>query len=62
MDTYIREQITNLRHTLHACPEISGQEKQTKEFGGTTGDIAGFFVQVCELACACTVMLGGKLL
>ena len=30
MDTYIREQITNLRHTLHACPEISGQEKQTK--------------------------------
>lgn len=31
MDTSIREQITNLRHTLHACPEISGQEKQTKE-------------------------------
>lgn len=25
------KQITNLRHTLHACPEISGQEKQTKE-------------------------------
>ena len=33
-----------------------------KQFGGTTGDIAGFFVQVCELAMACTVMLGGKLL
>lgn len=33
-----------------------------KEFGGTTGDIAGFFVQVCELMTACTVMLGGKLL
>lgn len=33
-----------------------------KEFGGTTGDIAGFFVQVCELACACTVILGGKIL
>lgn len=31
-----------------------------KEFGGTTGDIAGFFVQVCELMMACTVMLGGK--
>ena len=31
MDTSIREQITNLRHTLHACPEISGQEKQIKE-------------------------------
>lgn len=33
-----------------------------KQFGGTTGDIAGFFVQVCELAMACTVMLGGELL
>lgn len=33
-----------------------------KQFGGTTGDIAGFFVQVCELAMACMVMLGGKLL
>ena len=33
-----------------------------KQFGGTTGDIAGFFVQVCELAAACTVMLGGKCL
>lgn len=31
-----------------------------KEFGGTTGDIAGFFVQICELAMAFTVMLGGK--
>ncbi len=33
-----------------------------KEFGGTTGDIAGFFVQVCELASACTLMLGGRFL
>lgn len=33
-----------------------------REFGGTTGDIAGFFVQVCELVMACTIMLGGKLL
>lgn len=33
-----------------------------KEFGGTTGDIAGFFVQVCELLMACTIMLGGKFL
>lgn len=32
------------------------------QFGGTTGDIAGFFVQVCELACACTLMLGGRFL
>ena len=33
-----------------------------KQFGGTTGDIAGFFVQVCELACAFVIMLGGKVL
>ncbi len=31
MNTYIIEQITSLRHVLHACGEISGQEKQTKE-------------------------------
>lgn len=33
-----------------------------KEFGGTTGDVAGYFVQVCELVMACAVMFGGKLL
>ena len=33
-----------------------------KQFGGTTGDIAGFFTQTCELACAFVIMLGGKLL
>lgn len=33
-----------------------------KEFGGTTGDIAGFFVQICELMFACGMMLGGKFL
>lgn len=32
------------------------------QFGGTTGDIAGFFVQVLELVLACTLMLGGKIL
>ncbi|MDE7058663.1 MAG: adenosylcobinamide-GDP ribazoletransferase [Lachnospiraceae bacterium] len=31
-----------------------------KEFGGTTGDIAGFFVQVCELMFVYALMLGGK--
>ena len=31
------------------------------KFGGTTGDIAGFFVQVCELVMACLVMVGGRL-
>ena len=33
-----------------------------KQFGGTTGDIAGFFTQICELTCAFVIMLGGKLL
>lgn len=33
-----------------------------RQFGGTTGDIAGFFTQTCELACAFVIMLGGKLL
>ena len=33
-----------------------------KAFGGTTGDIAGFFVQVCERAMGCTLMLGGRFL
>lgn len=33
-----------------------------KEFGGTTGDIAGFFVQLSELVMAFFVMIGGKLL
>jgi adenosylcobinamide-GDP ribazoletransferase len=32
-----------------------------KEFGGITGDIAGYFLQVCELIMAVCVMLGGKL-
>jgi adenosylcobinamide-GDP ribazoletransferase len=32
-----------------------------KTFGGITGDIQGFFLQICELAMAYTVILGGKL-
>ena len=32
-----------------------------KEFGGITGDIAGYFLQVCELVMAICVMIGGKL-
>lgn len=31
------------------------------KFGGITGDIQGFFLQICELAMAFTVILGGKL-
>lgn len=32
-----------------------------KEFGGITGDIAGFFVQICELFILITAAMGGKL-
>ena len=32
-----------------------------KEFGGITGDIAGYFLQVCELTMAFGVVIGGKL-
>ncbi len=31
-----------------------------KQFGGITGDLAGFFLQICELAMAGTVYLAGK--
>ena len=32
-----------------------------KHFGGVTGDLAGWFVQVTELACLAVLALGGKL-
>lgn len=32
-----------------------------KEFGGITGDLAGFFLQICELVMAIIVILGDKL-
>lgn len=32
-----------------------------RKFGGTTGDLAGFFLQVCELAMAVAVVVAGKL-
>ena len=30
-----------------------------KQFGGTTGDLAGYFLQVCELAMLAGILLGG---
>jgi adenosylcobinamide-GDP ribazoletransferase len=33
----------------------------TKEFGGITGDLAGYFLQLCELTIVICVVLGGKL-
>lgn len=32
-----------------------------KQFGGITGDLAGYFVQVCELAMAAAVLLASRL-
>ncbi len=32
-----------------------------KEFGGITGDLAGYFLQLCELVMAVCIMLGGKI-
>jgi adenosylcobinamide-GDP ribazoletransferase len=32
-----------------------------KEFGGITGDVAGYFLSVCEITMAFCVMIGGKL-
>lgn len=33
-----------------------------KHFGGTTGDVAGYFVQVCELIVPCVVLVAWKFL
>lgn len=35
--------------------------KSVKEFGGITGDLAGYFLQLCELVIAVCVIIGGKL-
>lgn len=32
-----------------------------RKFGGTTGDIQGFFLQMCELVMAYSVVLGGRI-
>ena len=32
-----------------------------KQFGGTTGDLAGYFLQVCELAMLAAVIIGWNL-
>ena len=33
-----------------------------KKFGGTTGDLAGYFLQMCELAMLAVIVLGGKII
>lgn len=37
------------------------RQKAIKEFGGITGDLAGYFLQLCELIMAVGVILGGRL-
>lgn len=32
-----------------------------RRFGGTTGDVAGWFVQICELACLASYVLAAKI-
>ena len=32
-----------------------------KQFGGTTGDLAGYFLQMCELAMLAVIVLAGKI-
>ena len=33
-----------------------------KQFGGTTGDLAGYFLQMCELAMLAVIVLAGKII
>ena len=33
-----------------------------RQFGGVTGDLAGWFLQVTELALTAVIVIGGKLL
>lgn len=33
-----------------------------KKFGGTTGDLAGYFLQMCELAMLAVIVLAGKMI
>ena len=50
------------------CPAAAGlcflyyRHMAYKQFGGVTGDLAGWFLQVTELALIAVIVLGGKLL
>ena len=47
---------------LAACAAALGYRRMaTKQFGGVTGDTAGFFLQSCELCCLAGIWLGGML-
>ena len=38
-----------------------GEELARRQFGGITGDLAGFFLQICELSCVLCAALGQAL-
>ncbi|MBQ9197817.1 MAG: adenosylcobinamide-GDP ribazoletransferase [Clostridia bacterium] len=45
-----------------ACVALYYRRMAVKRFGGVTGDLAGWFLQMCELSCLAAIVLGGKLL
>ena len=46
---------------LAALTVLGYRRMALKHFGGVTGDLAGWFLQMAELACLAGVVLGGKL-
>lgn len=45
-----------------ACATLGYRSMALRVFGGVTGDTAGFFLQLCELACLAGGLIGGFLL
>ena len=45
-----------------ACAVLYYRRMSARYFGGVTGDLEGWFLQVCELCCLAAVVLGGKIL
>ena len=60
-----KESLSNL--SPEEWQELGKLEKELervckKIFGGVTGDLAGFFLQICELAVLAALMVTGKIL
>ena len=45
-----------------ACSKEEAVVTTYKQFGGVTGDLAGWFLQVTELVLTAVIVMGGKLL
>ena len=41
---------------------LSYRRMAVKEFGGMTGDLAGYFLELCELTLSAGLLLSGRLL